>query len=131
MQAKLSTALMLSAIALTAPLPSRAAGATPPGPLVLKSVSVDLPQSDRSFPDGPNVEAINNNCLACHSAGMVLNQPALPPAAWQAEVTKMIGVYKAPVAPQDVPAIVAYLASTKGSQPAPPPQASQPAQPHP
>ena len=45
---------------------------------------------------------------------MVLNQPNLPRAAWQAEVDKMIHAYKAPVAEQDVPAIVDYLTRTKG-----------------
>ena len=87
-------------------------------PFELKSVSVDLPDSDRTFPGGAEAEAINNNCLACHSAGMVLNQPPLPKATWEAEVHKMINTYKAPVAPEDVPAIVAYLAATKGPRPA-------------
>src|SRR6266705_4783944 len=58
------------------------------GKLSLRSVSVDLPPGDRMFPDGPGADAINNNCLACHSAGMVLNQPALPKAEWEAEVEK-------------------------------------------
>jgi hypothetical protein len=79
----------------------------------LKSVKVDLPDSDRMFP-GPGSDAINNNCLACHSAGMVLNQPELSKQAWAAEVNKMINTYKAPVAPEDVAPIVDYLASRKG-----------------
>lgn len=89
--------------------PSPAAG------LVLKSVSVELPTGDRMFPTGPGSDAINNNCLACHSAGMVLNQPALTKAAWSAEVHKMITVYKAPVSDEDAAAIVAYLVRTKGA----------------
>jgi hypothetical protein len=48
--------------------------------LTLKSVSVDLPAGDRTFPDGPGADVANDNCLACHSAGMVLYQPALPKA---------------------------------------------------
>ena len=40
--------------------------------------------------------------LACHPVGMVLNQPALSKQAWTAKVNKMINVYKAPVAPEDV-----------------------------
>jgi len=47
---------------------------------------------------------------------MVLNQPALPAAAWQAEVGKMINTYKAPVAPEDVAAIVDYLVRAKGAK---------------
>ena len=81
----------------------------------LKSPKLDVPTSDAMFPAGPGSDAINNNCLACHSAGMVLNQPALPVATWQAEAEKMIHVYKAPVDEKDVPAIVAYLARIKGT----------------
>jgi cytochrome c553 len=65
------------------------------GPLELKSVTVDLPDEERMF-TGPGADAINNNCLACHSAGMVLDQPALSRETWTAEVNKMITAYKAP-----------------------------------
>jgi hypothetical protein len=82
-------------------------------PFAFKSVSIDLPTGDRMFPGGAPADAINNNCLACHSAGMVLNQPALSKTVWEAEVDKMINVYKASVAVEDVPAIVTYLAATK------------------
>jgi cytochrome c553 len=84
-------------------------------PLTLKSVSIDLPDRGTMF-SGPGSDVVNNNCLACHSAGMMLNQPALPAAAWQAEAEKMIHIYKAPVDEKDVPAIVAYLLSIKGIQ---------------
>ena len=83
-------------------------------PITLKSPSVDLPDGDAMFPDGPGAEAINGSCLACHSADMVLNQPALSRDHWMAEVNKMISAYKAPVAPEDVAAIVDYLVRIKG-----------------
>ena len=103
-------------LALAGTLPALSAHA---GPLqTLTSASIDLPQGNFQFPPGPGADAITNNCLACHSAGMVLNQPPLPKATWEAEVHKMINTYKAPVAPEDVPAIVAYLAATKGPRPA-------------
>jgi cytochrome c553 len=81
----------------------------------IKSTTVDLPTGDDLFPGGTAADAINNNCLACHSADMVLNQPMLPPATWEAEVYKMIRVYRAPVDEADVPAIVAYLVKLKGN----------------
>ena len=84
-------------------------------PITLKSVSVDLPDDGAQFP-GPDADAINGNCLACHSAAMVLNQPDLPAATWQAEVNKMIHTYEAPVDQADVPAIVAYLSRLKGAK---------------
>ena len=85
-------------------------------PFELKSVKVDLPDSDRMFPKGPDSDAINNNCLACHSAGMVLNQPSLSKQAWAAEVNKMINNYKAPIAPEDVGTIVEYLTALKAAK---------------
>ena len=84
--------------------------------VALQSVSVEFPSSDRSFPGGAAAEAITDNCTACHSPGMVLNQPALTPAHWQAEIEHMRTNFKAPVAGADIPAIVAYLAATKGAR---------------
>jgi hypothetical protein len=84
--------------------------------LSLKSLGVDLPPGDDLFPNGPGADAINNNCLACHSADMVLNQPALPMTEWQAEVEKMRTAYKAPIDPKDVDAILDYLVSVKGEK---------------
>ena len=85
-----------------------------PAPAIT-STTVELPSGDAPFPGGSNADAINNNCLACHSADMVLNQPALSKSVWESEVLKMIKVYRAPIDESDVPAIVGYLASTKGT----------------
>jgi hypothetical protein len=106
--------ILLSATILlgVASLPAVAPAATPSE---LKPVKVDLPDSDKMFPDGPGADAINNNCLACHSADMVLNQPALSKQAWATEVNKMINNYKAPIAPEDAGAIVNYLTALKGN----------------
>jgi cytochrome c5 len=96
----------VAAGAQSAPAPS----AVSVNGVTLRSVSVDNPDSDRTFA-GPGADVVNNNCLACHSAGMVLTQPHLPRAAWQAEVEKMRNTYKALVDAQDIPAIVDYLAT--------------------
>ena len=103
--------IALAGLAALAPIAARAEGQ-----LTLKSVKVDLPFGDRMFPNGPGADAINNNCLACHSVGMVLNQPNLSKAQWQAEVEKMRNTYKAPIDPKDVDAIVGYLTATKGAK---------------
>jgi hypothetical protein len=52
-------AVVLLAVA-SMPLAAGAAAA----PLELKSVKIDLPDSDKMFPDGPGSDAINNNCLS-------------------------------------------------------------------
>ena len=95
----------------SAPAPSPNA----PQTFVMKSVSVELPTRDVDFP-GANAQAITANCLACHSAGMVLTQPALSKATWDAIVEKMIHAYKAPVAQNEVAPIVDYLDATKGAK---------------
>jgi hypothetical protein len=103
----LTTVAVLGLVLL--PHPSQAAAIT-----TLKSLKLDVPTSDAMFPAGPGLDAINNNCLACHSADHVLNQPSLSREAWQEVVNKMITAYKAPVSPDDAKAIVDYLARTKG-----------------
>lgn len=76
-------------------------------------VSVELPFSAELYPDlgtgAPPADAINNNCLSCHSAEMVLTQPRLMAAEWTGEVAKMRNVFKAPIDPADDAAIVAWL----------------------
>jgi mono/diheme cytochrome c family protein len=84
--------------------------------ITLRSVSVSLPTGNRAFAGGAEADAINRNCVACHSTDMVLNQPNLPAPVWQSEVDKMRNAYKAPVAAEDVPLIVAYLMGAKGAK---------------
>jgi hypothetical protein len=88
--------------------------------VTLRSVSVDLPFGDASFPGGPSAQAVNSNCLVCHSPGMVLYQPQLSRPTWQSEVDKMVGAYKAPVTTADVPAIVGYLSGLPARPPSRP-----------
>src|SRR6202051_3957801 len=92
--------------------PSTVAGAGVP----LHSVNFEFPDPARMFPGDSKADAINNNCLACHSAGMVLTQPALSRAEWQSEVDKMRSTYKAPVNASDDPSIVDYLAALKAGK---------------
>jgi hypothetical protein len=90
-----------------------ALGAAPAPRPVSQSVSIDLPFDATPFPDlgpgAPSADAINNNCLSCHSTDMVLTQPALTRAEWAGEVTKMRATYKAPVAEADDAAIIDWL----------------------
>ena len=100
--------------AVVAPVAGAAPHSVAAAGFTLTSTAVDLPSSDRAFPAGPGVDLAQQNCTACHSVGMVMNQPNLSVVAWEGEVNKMRAVYKAPVDAADVPAIVAYLASIKG-----------------
>jgi mono/diheme cytochrome c family protein len=78
-------------------------------------VNYKLPEETAAFKPGPNLEVVQNNCTACHSADYVNTQPRGPKYKkdfWQAEVTKMIKVYGAPIDDKDVGKIVEYLAAT-------------------
>ena len=99
--------------ALAAPPTMPAQSVVEGGGVTLSSVHVNLPPSDITFPGGAKADAINNNCLICHSAGMVLDQASLARAAWQVEVDKMHNDFKAPFAAGDVPAMLDYVANLK------------------
>lgn len=78
-------------------------------------VAYKLPEETAAFKPGPNLEVVQNNCSGCHSADYVNTQPRNAKSKkdfWQAEVTKMIKVYGAPIDNADVPKIVEYLAAT-------------------
>lgn len=80
-----------------------------------KPVSYTLPDENAAFKPGPNLETVQNNCTACHSVDYVQTQPKGPKFKkdfWQAEVTKMIKVYGAPIEEGDIPKIVDYLTQT-------------------
>jgi cytochrome c553 len=101
------------ALAAEAPAVAPALSVIAGGGVTLPSVSTKFPRSDNTFPGGAKADAINNDCLICHSAGMVLDQASLSRAQWQAEVEKMRNDFKAPFAAGDVPAIVDYLVNLK------------------
>ena len=80
-----------------------------------KPISYALPEDKSAFKPGPNLDVVQGNCGSCHSADYVLTQPQGPTfkkAFWEAEVTKMIKVYGAPIDEKDVPKIVEYLTAT-------------------
>ena len=112
MNSKNSRGQVLALVLASALLPAGVAQAAKA--LTLKSVSVDLPDGDRNLPDGPGLAAMQSNCMSCHTPGMILTQPTMPKAFWEAEVAKMRNVYKAPISEKDVPDIVAYLTAVKG-----------------
>lgn len=76
-------------------------------------LSVHLPDEEGLLPDRGSVsaEAVNNNCLACHSAAMIRNQPHLTRMQWAETVTKMRNVFAAPIEPADEAAILDWLAA--------------------
>lgn len=80
-----------------------------------KPVKYELPPETGTLKPGPNQDVAVNNCTACHSVDYIQSQPRGPKFKkdfWQAEVTKMIKVYGAPIDDADASKIVDYLATT-------------------
>jgi mono/diheme cytochrome c family protein len=63
----------------------------------------------------PGLDKVENNCGACHSLDYIpMNSPYFDKAGWNAEVTKMIKAYGAPVDEADAKDIVEYLTKNYG-----------------
>ncbi|WP_298366789.1 cytochrome c [uncultured Bradyrhizobium sp.] len=85
------------------------------GATMAAPVNYTLPEETAAFKPGPNLDVVQNNCTACHSADYIKTQPQgekFKKDFWQAEVTKMIKVYGAPIDQADVGKIVEYLSAT-------------------
>ncbi len=87
------------------------------GGVTLTSKVIELPGDTTPFPAGPNLDIVRRRCVACHSPSMVLVQPRLSHAQWQAEVQKMHDVYKASITDSDVAKVVDYLDSLSARLP--------------
>jgi sulfite dehydrogenase (cytochrome) subunit B len=58
----------------------------------------------------PGLDKVETNCAACHSLDYIqMNSPFPSAALWDAEVTKMIKAYGAPIEDADAAAIKDYL----------------------
>ena len=100
----------MKTLLLALPLAALSLGA---GAAIASELSYALPEETAAFRPGPGVEAAQSNCASCHSADYVNTQPPKQgPAFWEAEVTKMIKVYGAPIDDADAKTIAEYLAKT-------------------
>ena len=64
---------------------------------------------------GAGLDKVEANCQACHTLAYIpMNSPYLNAAGWDAEVTKMIKAYGAPIDNADAAAIKAYLTKNYG-----------------
>jgi sulfite dehydrogenase (cytochrome) subunit B len=63
---------------------------------------------------GPGLDVVAD-CGACHSLDYIrINAPFLTRKAWEAEITKMITVFGAPIDPADARTIADYLVRNYG-----------------
>jgi len=65
---------------------------------------------------GPGLDKVESNCQACHTLAYIpMNSVYLNAAGWDAEVTKMIKAYGAPIDDADAKAIADYLKKNYGT----------------
>jgi len=64
----------------------------------------------------PGLDKVEANCQACHSLDYIpMNSPFPNAALWDAEVTKMIKAFGAPIDDGDAKAIADYLKKNYGT----------------
>ena len=64
----------------------------------------------------PGLDKVEGNCGACHSLDYIqMNSPFMNAGTWDAEVTKMIKAFGAPISDADAEAIKAYLKANYGA----------------
>ena len=83
---------------------------------LLLAASVVIAAEQRvTLKDGPGRDKVEANCTACHSLDYILgNSPFMNRAVWDAEVTKMIKAFGAPISDADAREIVDYLTKNYG-----------------
>ena len=78
-------------------------------PLIAQEKPINLKKA-------PGLDMVENYCAACHSLDYIqMNSPFPSAAVWDAEVTKMIKAFGAPVGDADTKTIADYLKKNYGS----------------
>lgn len=75
-----------------------------------------LPPETARLRPAPGKELADAQCLLCHSADYISTQPRLNRAQWRAGVLKMQQKYSAPIATNNVDALVDYLVKGYGTE---------------
>lgn len=79
------------------------------------SAAVHADESSIRLVQAEGVERLQAACAACHSLDyIIMNSPFQDRVGWEKTVTKMVKVMGAPIEPDDVAAIVDYLAKHYG-----------------
>jgi len=82
---------------------------------VLLAVPAAADEKPVQLKQAAGLDKVEGNCGACHSLDYIqMNSPFLNPAGWDAEVTKMIKVFGAPIGEADAKSIGDYLKANYG-----------------
>ena len=70
---------------------------------------IEVPYMAFPIKMGKGFDAVQANCLMCHSFGYIINQGRQSRAFWKGKIDKMIVHFKAPISEQDAKIIEEYL----------------------
>jgi len=85
-------------------------------PVAIAATIVGAAEQRVELKAGAGREKVEANCVACHSLDyIVANSPFLTRQVWDAEVTKMIKAFGAPISDAEAKEIVDYLSANYGA----------------
>jgi mono/diheme cytochrome c family protein len=91
-----------------------------PAFLLVTSVAANADETSLHLAEGAGLTQVQATCSMCHSLDYILmNSPFQDKAGWEKTVNKMVKVMGAPLAADDITAVVAYLDSHYGKESAP------------
>ena len=70
---------------------------------------VEVPYISYEIKMGKGFDAVQANCLMCHSFGYIINQGPQSRDFWKKKTEKMITHFKAPIMKEDVKIVTDYL----------------------
>jgi len=70
---------------------------------------IEVPYISYEIKMGKGFDAVQANCLMCHSFGYIINQGPQSREFWNKKVQKMITHFKAPIMKEDAKTVVDYL----------------------
>jgi mono/diheme cytochrome c family protein len=87
-----------------------------PAVLMLEASPARADEKPVALKKAPGLDKVEANCDACHSLDYIqMNSPYPNAALWDAEVTKMIRAFGAPINDADAKEIAEYLKKNYGS----------------
>ncbi|PHS57811.1 MAG: sulfite:cytochrome C oxidoreductase subunit B [Sulfurimonas sp.] len=76
---------------------------------IKKGEDIAVPYLAYEIKMGKGFDALQANCLTCHSFGYIINQGPQSKAFWAGKVVKMVVHFKAPITKKDTQTVINYL----------------------
>ncbi len=97
MKGNIMKKLILTAVLLASPL------------FAQTKEKIEVPYVAFPIKMGEGFDAVQANCLMCHSFGYIINQGRQSKAFWRGKVDKMIVHFKAPIGEEAAKSVTEYL----------------------